>query len=222
VPGARLSDTGRYSATTQFDDQLEPGVPVVGGLRATGTIEFSVRVLRGGRARGVVRVQTTYRDPSTGAELARCDTGRIDWAARRPSRRAGTGEAKPQPGTLRGVTAQRQPLLMRVIRRGRLVRRAGMTVRIGCPSGIGLPLDVVAHRMRVRRGRFAGAGSFERPFTYPDGTEVVERYSWAIRGRFGRRGARGAFRLRGTVIRRSDAQQIGSCDTRAFTWRAER
>lgn len=179
VRSVPLSEDGHYSATTSFSDELEPGVPTVGGLRAEGTIAFSARVLSGGVARGAVRVRSTYSDPATGAELAQCDTGRIAWAARRPAPDA--GRRALQPGTHRGTTGQDEPFLMRVTRDGRFVRRAGLTVRVGCPSGIGLPLDVVAHRVRVRRGRFGAADEFRRPFTYPDGDQVVEQYSWQLR-----------------------------------------
>jgi hypothetical protein len=220
IRNVRLSEDGRYSATSSFTDELDPGVPIVGGLRAKGTIDFSVRVLAGGRARGAIRVRTTYTDPATGAELSRCDTGRIPWASRRPAPDDGSGRRTPKPRTYRGTTSQDEPFLMRVTRRGRLVHRAGMTVRIGCPSGIGLPLDVVAHRVRIRRGRFGATDEFERPYTYPDGTQVVERYSWRLRGRFGRTGARGSFELHGDVRRRSDGERVGSCDTGAIDWRA--
>jgi hypothetical protein len=222
VRNVRLSDDGRYSATSSFSDQLEPGVPAVGGLRAEGTIDFSVRVLAGGLARGAVRVRSTYSDPSTGAELSRCDTGRIAWVSRRPAPDAGSGRAAPEPRVYRGTTTQDEPFLMRVTRRGRVVHRAGMTVRVGCPSGIGLPLDVVAHKLHVQRGRFGAMDEFERAFTYPDGSEVLERYSWKLRGRFGRSGARGTFELEGDVRRRSDGQSIGSCRTGAIGWRAAR
>jgi hypothetical protein len=232
----RLSPGGRYRATTSFSDEIAPGVPTVGGLRAEGTIAFSLAVRagetaarRGGRARGSMRVRTTYRDPDTGEELARCDTGLIHWAARRPPGNAGLG--KPSPGlgagpspsagrVLRGVTAQDEPFLMRVANDGRLVRRAGLTVQVGCASGVGLGLDVVAHRVRVRRGRFGARDSFRREFTHPNGTRLVERYSWAMRGRFGKLGARGTFKIRGVVRRRTDGRRIGSCSTDAFAWRA--
>ena len=220
VRNVQLSDDGRYSATTSFSDELEPGVPTVGGLSAKGTIDFSVRVLAGGRARGAVRVRSTYSDRSTGAELSSCDTGRIAWALRRPAPDSGAGRPAPKPRTYRGTTEQDEPFLMRVTRRGRLVQRAGLTVRVGCPSGIGLPLDVVAHLVRVRRGRFGATDVFERPYTYPDGSAVVERYSWKLRGRFGRSGARGTFELHGDVRRRSDGERIGSCDTGRVDWRA--
>ena len=220
VRNVRLSDDGRYSATSSFTDELEPGVPTVGGLKAEGTIDLSLRVLAGGRARGLVRVRTIYTDPATGAEISRCDTGRIPWALRRPAPDSGTGRAAPRPRTYRGTTAQDEPFLMRVARSRRLVHRAGMTVRVGCPSGIGLPLDVVAHLVRIRRGRFGASDGFERPYTYPDGSEVVERYSWQLRGRFGRSGARGTFELHGNVHRKSDGERIGSCDTGAIGWRA--
>jgi hypothetical protein len=222
VRNGRLSDTGRYSATTSFSDQMEPGVAIVGGLKAEGTIAVTARVLAGGVARGVVRVRTVYTDPASGAERSRCDTGRIPWEARRPSPDAGAGDPVRQPGTFRGTTDQDEPFLMKVAPDGRLVRRAGMTVRVGCPSGIGLPLDVVAHRLRVRRGRFGARDEFQRAFTYPDGRQVVERYTFQLRGRFGRRGARGTFELGGTVHRRRDGEQIGSCDTGAIAWRASR
>jgi hypothetical protein len=222
VPNGRLSELGRYGATTQFSDDIDPGVPGVGGLRAEGTITFSVRVLRGGVARGVARVRTTYIDPATGEELARCDTGRIGWAARRPPGSAGEGRSAPRPGVQRGVTGQDEPFLMRVASEGRRVRRAGLTVQVECPSATGLPLDVVAHGLRVRRGRFGATDDFRRDFTDPDGTRVVERYSWELRGRFGRSGARGSFRLRGAVTRRSDGARVGSCDTGAVAWRSVR
>ena len=222
VRNERLSPSGRYAATTSFEDELEPGVPTVGGLHAEGTTAFSIRVLAGGRAAGAVRVRSVYSDPRTGEEVARCDTGRIAWVARRPLPDAGEGRVSLQPGSHRGTTDQDQPVLMRVDRDGRRVRRAGLTVRVGCPSGIGLPLDVVAHKARVRRGRFGASGGFERPFTYPDGTRVVEHYSWAMRGRFGARGARGTFELRGVVRRREDGREIGSCTTGTVGWRAVR
>jgi hypothetical protein len=173
-------------------------------------------------ARGEVRARSTYTDPTTGAELSRCDTGSIAWASRRPPPDAGAGRPAPKPRTYRGTTGQDEPFLMRVTRAGRLVRRAGMTVRVACPSGIGLPLDVVAHRVPVRRGRFGAMDDFERQFTYPDGDEVVEHYSWKLRGRFGRRGARGTFELHGEVRRRTGGESIGSCDTGAIAWRASR
>ena len=222
VKNQRLSADGRYAATSTFEDDLEPGVRTVGGLHAEGTIRLSVGVQAGGRAVGAIRVRTTYTDPGTGQEVARCDTGRIGWVARRPLPDAGEGPVQLQPGTHRGTTEQGHPFLARVTRRGRLVRRAGLTVRVGCPSGIGLPLDVVAHRIRVRRGGFGAADRFERQYTYPDGTRVVERYSWEMRGRFGARGARGTFRMRGVVRRAGSGEQVGSCSTGAISWRAVR
>jgi hypothetical protein len=217
-----LTPDGRYSKTSTFEDELETGLPTVGGLHAEGTIRLSMQVLAGGRARGAIRVLTTYTDPRTGAEVARCDTGRIGWTARRPFPDTGDGRVTLQPGTHRGTTKQGQPFLARVTKRGRFVRRAGLTVRIDCPSGIGLPLDVVAHRIRVKRGRFGAGGRFERPFTYPDGTRVVEHYSWAMHGRFGAGGARGSFRMRGVVRRERDGERIGSCATGQIPWRAAR
>lgn len=222
VRSARVDDGGRYRATTAFSHAVEPGVPGIGGLRADGTIAFSVRVLAGGLARGELRVRTTYVDTATGADVSRCDTGAIRWLARRPPGSAGAGAAALQPGTHRGTTDRDEPFLMRVARRGRLVRRAGLTVRVDCPSAVGLPLDVVAHRVRVRRGRFGAAGRFRRPFTQSDGTEVVESYSWELHGRFGIRGARGQFELHGVVRRTGDNARVGSCDSGTVAWRASR
>jgi hypothetical protein len=222
VPNARLSERGRYSATRPFSDDVEPGVPGVGGLRTEGTIAFSAEVLRGGLARGTVRVRTTYSDPATGAELSRCDTGLIRWVARRPPPDAGVGRPAPRAGTQRGTTEQEEPFLMRVTRGGRLVRRAGLTVRVDCPSAIGLPLDVVAHRMRLRRGRFGATDEFQRSFTSSDGTQMVERYSWKLRGRFGRAGAHGSFELHGVARRRGDGERVSSCDTGTIEWRSSR
>jgi hypothetical protein len=222
VKDVSLDARGRYGATTSFTDHVDPGVSLTGGLFAEGTISFSVHVEAGGVARGTVRVRTTYSESQGGAEVARCDTGTVGWTARRPAPDAGNGRSTPQSGTHRGTTDQDEPFLMRVARGGRLVRRAGLTVHVDCRSAVGLPLDVVAQRVRVRRGRFGAAGHFERPYTDPDGRRVLERYSWELRGRFGRSGARGTFVLDGVVRRQSDAKRVGSCGTGTVAWRASR
>jgi hypothetical protein len=219
---ARLDDAGRYSATTKFSDRVDPGVPVTGGMVAEGTISFSARVMAGGVARGTVRVRTGYSRSEGGPKVSSCDTGSIGWTARRPAPDAGGGPSRLQPGTHRGTTSQDEPFLMRVTDDGRLVRRAGLTVQVDCGSALGLPLDVVAQRVRVRRGRFGAAGGFTRPYTDPDGRRVVERYSWELRGRFGRRGARGTFEMTGVVRRRSEGKKVGSCSTGTVDWRAGR
>ncbi|HKP21577.1 MAG TPA: hypothetical protein VJT68_08660 [Thermoleophilaceae bacterium] len=222
VRNAPLTAAGRYSATSSFTDDVDPGVPLTGGMHAEGTISFSARVLAGGLARGTVRVRTKYSRSRGGAVVSSCDTGSIAWTARRPPADAGTGLHRLQPGTHRGATGQDEPFLMRVVDRGRMVRRAGLTVRVDCGSAIGLPLDVVAQRVRVRRGRFAAGGDFDRPYTGPDGRRVVEHYAWELRGRFGRRGARGTFEMTGVVRRRSDGRRVGSCATGTIDWRAAR
>ena len=222
VRDVRLDSGGRYRATSSFTDRADPGVPLTGGLFAEGTVTFSARVLAGGLARGTVRVTTTYSRSEGGPVVSRCDTGPITWSARRPPGDAGTGRRTLQPGTQRGTTDRDEPFLMRVTDGGRLVRRAGLTVRVDCASAIGLPLDVVAQRVRVRRGRFGASGDFTRPYTEPDGRQVVERYTWEMRGRFGRRGSRGTFELTGVVRRRDDGKRVGSCATGEIAWRAAR
>ena len=222
VRNVRLSDAGRYHSTTSFTEDIAPGESLIGGLHAEGTISYGARVLAGGLARGIVRVRSTYSDPASGAEVSRCDTGRIPWSARRPPPDAGSGTPALQPGILRGATRQDEPFLMRVIRRGRLVARAGLTVRATCPSAVGVPLDVVAHRVRVRRGRFGATDTFSRQFTTSEGEAVVESYSWELRGRFGQSGARGTFELHGVVRRQGDGETVGSCDTGTVRWRAAR
>ena len=222
VRDVRLDSAGRYGATSSFSDRADPGVPLTGGMFVEGTITFSARVLAGGLARGTARVRTTYSRTEGGPVVSRCDTGPIAWSALRPPGDTGTGRSTLQPGTHRGTTDQDEPFLMRVTDRGRLVRRAGVTARVDCPSAIGLPLDVVAQRVRVRRGRFGASGAFTRPYTNPDGEAVVERYRWEMRGRFGRRGARGTFELTGVVRRRSDGERVDSCATGEIAWRAAR
>ena len=222
VRDVHLDATGRYSATTSFADRVDPGVPLTGGMLADGTISFAVRVMAGGLARGTVRVRTNYSPNEDGPLVSRCDTGQIPWTARRPAADAGSGRSMLQPGTHRGTTDQDEPFLMRVTDRGRLVRRAGLTVRVDCRSAVGLPLDVVAQRVRVRRGGFGAAGGFSRPYTDPNGRRVVERYRWQLRGRFGSRGSRGTFELTGVVRRRRDGRRVGSCATGEIAWRAAR
>jgi hypothetical protein len=223
VTDGRLSARGAYRASASFSDDVAPGVPEIGGLHTDGTISFSARVRKGGVAAGTARARTSYRDPQTGAEVSRCDTGSIDWTARLPSGAVGRGEARPQPGVHLGTTAQGEPFLMRVVRRGRMIEQAGMTFSVSCPSAAGLPLDLVANRVPVSRdGSFDATGTFRRGFTLSDGTAVLESYAWRLRGRFGRRGATGSFRVSGVVRRRSDGTRIGRCGTGRNRWRASR
>jgi hypothetical protein len=222
VKGVRLDERGRYSARSSFSDAVDPGVRLTGGMVAEGTVSFSARVLAGGLARGTVRVRTTYRESEGGPEVSSCDTGSIRWAARRPPPDAGAGRLRLQPGTHRGTTTGGEPILVRVTDRGRVVRRAGLTARVDCPSAVGLPLDIVAQRVRVRRGRFGAAGDFAREFTDSGGTQLVERYAWELRGRFGSRGARGTFELDGVVRRKGDDRRVDACGTGKIAWRAAR
>ena len=222
VRNARLDGDGIYRATTRFSDRVDPSVPVTGGLFAEGTIYFSTGVMAGGLAHGTVRVRTDYAESEGGTQVSSCDTGSIPWVARRPGAGSGRGRTVLQPGTHRGTTSQDQPLLIRVTDRGRLVRRAGLTVSVDCPSASGLPLDVVARQVRVRGGRFGAAGDFTRPYTDADGRRVIESYRWELHGRFGRRGARGTFDMTGVVRRRGDGERLDSCATGPIDWRAAR
>jgi hypothetical protein len=222
VRDVQLDASGSYSATTSFSDRVARNVPLTGGMFARRTISFSVHVGADGLARGTAQVQTRYSRSERGAAVSTCDTGSIRWAARRPAADTGRGRSRLQPGTHRGTTADDEPFLMLVTRRGRLVRRAGLTVHVDCPSTVGMPLDVVAQRARVRRGAFRAAGRFEFPYTNRNGTRVVERYRWVLRGRFGSRGARGNFELNGVVRRKSDGKPMTACATGEIGWRASR
>jgi|SRR5215211_1278369 len=223
VTDGHLSARGAYRASASFSDQVAPGVPEIGGLHTDGTIDFSARVQSGGVAVGTARARTVYRDPQTGADVSRCDTGSIGWTARLPSSGVGRGTSRPQPGVHLGTTAQGGPFLMSVVRRGRLIARAGMTFLVSCPSAVGLPTDLVANRVPVSRdGSFDATGTFRRGFTLDDGTAVLESYAWRLRGHFGHRGATGSFQVSGVVRRRSDGTRIGSCGTGRNRWRASR
>jgi hypothetical protein len=222
VRGVQLDAGGRYSGTTSFHGRVGRGVPLTDGLFARGTIAFAVHVGPEGLARGTAQVRTSYSRTERGRAVATCDTGSIRWTARRPAGDAGTGAIRLQPGVHRGTTADHEPFLMRVIRGGRLVGRAGLTVHVDCPSTDGMPLDVVARRARVHRGAFHARGRFGYSYANRNGRRVVERYHWVLRGRFGSRGARGTFELNGVVRRRSDGKRMTSCSSGEIAWRASR
>jgi len=222
VRDVQLDATGRHSATTSFSERVRRGVPMTGGLFAKGTISFSVHVGDEGLARGTARVRTRYSRTERGPAVSTCDTGSIRWTARRPAVDAGRGRSRLQPGVHRGTTADDEPFLMRVTRGGRLVRRAGLTVHVDCPSSDGMPLDVVAQRARVRHGAFRARGRFEFSYTNRNGRPRVDRYVWVLTGRFGSRGARGTFGLDGVVRRGSDGKRVGFCSTGEIAWRASR
>jgi hypothetical protein len=100
-----------------------------------------------------------------------------------------------------------------------------MTFRVRCESAVGLPLDVVAVDMPiVRGGRFGARGTFARLYRSTTNGAVREDYRWSLRGRFGRRGATGTWRVTGVARQLSGNRVVGGCDTgrRTSAWTAVR
>ena len=214
---------GRFAGLSNFGETVAPGIPGIGGLVRTGGVSASAELRPNGQIGGVIRVRSALREPLTGLVRASCDTGTVRWEARMPSLRAGSGRpVRRRAGTLRGLTAQGQPILLRTDRRGRKVDRAGMTLLVTCPSAVGRPLDLVAAGVRIRRGRFLARGRFSRTFASPALGSLRERYRWRLSGRIGAKGATGTWRVRGTVRRADGGVRAGSCDTGRNRWRAVR
>ena len=156
---------GRFAGLSTFGETVAPGIPGIGGLVRTGGVSASAELRTNGQIGGVIRVRSALREPLTGLVRASCDTGTVRWEARMPSPRAGSGRPmRRRATTLRGLTAQGQPLVLRTDRRGKEVDRAGMTLLVTCPSAVGRPLDLVAAGVRIRRGRFLATGRFSRTF----------------------------------------------------------
>jgi hypothetical protein len=216
-----LGSGGRFAGDATFTESLPSGIPGIGGLVRTVTVDFTIQIEARGRAAGAARVRASYRSAQTGAAAGSCDTGTIPWRARIAPAHAGRGRSRPAAGAeYLGTTRQAQPFLLRSSIDGRSVARAGMTFLVRCPSALGGPLDVVAGEMPVLRGgRFGASGSFRRDFTLPDGARVLELYRWRLRGRFGSRGASGTWRVSATV-RRPNGERVSSCSTGANRWRA--
>ena len=214
---------GRFSGLSKFSESVPAGIPEIGGLARTGTIGATSRLGTDGRASGIIRVRFTLLDPRSGAQRASCDTRSVRWSARIPTAGAGAGKPRARRGSsYRGLTAQGQPLLLRTARRRRAVDRAGMTFVVACESTQGRPLDLVAVRMRIRRGRFGTRRTFKRDYVSPRFGPVRETYSWRLRGRFGSRGVAGTWRVRGVVRRTADQLKVGDCDTGPNRWNAVR
>ena len=215
---------GRFSGSLPVTQRrIPPGLPGLGGLTRTGTVDFDTRVAAGGRAAGTLRSRFTLRDDA-GTVFAACDTGTLRWSGRISSPAAGRGRPRPRRGGYYGTTAQRQPFLLRVIAGGRAVRPAGMTFKAGCPSLAAGPIDLASTvRMPIlARGRFGASGSFRRRFTSERFGRTTESYRWRLRGRFGARGAAGAWRVDGVARRNSDGKRVDTCTTGRNRWRAVR
>lgn len=215
---------GRFSgALPVAERRIPPGLPGLGGLTRTGTVDFRTRVEAGGRAGGTIRSRFTLRDDA-GTVFAACDTGTVRWSGRISSPVAGQGRPQPREGGYYGTTAQRQPFLLQVLAGGRAVRPAGMTFEAGCPSLAAGPLDLASTvRMPIfERGRFGADGSFRRKFASDRFGPTTESYRWRLRGRFGSRGATGAWRVDGVARRDSDGKRVDACTTGPNRWRALR
>ena len=224
----RLSQTivtdGRSRGSGSLEGQVPAGVPGTGGLVRDGRVRYRIRFGPGGRAAGIIRSRFTLSDPDTGDVRARCDSGSVRWSARIAGPGAGRGKPAPARGAgYFGVTAQRQPFLLRVARGGRAVRPVGMAFRASCPSLRGLPVDLASElKMPIRRGRFRAGGAFTRRYASEEFGPVTERYTWRLAGRFGAGGVKGVWRVDGVVVRDSDAAEVGSCTTGRNRWRAVR
>jgi len=215
---------GRFSGSLPVTERrIPPGLPGLGGLTRTGTVDFGTRVTAGGRAGGTIRSRFTLRDDA-GVVFAACDTGTVRWSGHISSPAAGRGRPRPRRGGYYGTTAQRQPFLLQVIDGGRMVRPAGMSFKAGCPSLVAGPLDLAATvRMPIfRGGRFGADGTFRRPFASERFGPTTESYRWRLRGRFGARGAAGTWRVDGVARRDSDGKRIDTCTTGRNRWHALR
>ena len=218
------AQSGRFSGSLPVAQRrIPPGLPGLGGLTRTGTVDFDTQVQAGGRAVGTIRSRFTLRDDS-GTVFAACETGTVRWSGRIAPPAAKRGRPRPRRGGYYGRTAQRQPFLLQVLAGGRAVRPAGMTFEAGCPSLAAGPLDLAATvRMPIfGRGRFGADGSFRRNFTSQRFGPITESYRWRLRGRFGARGAAGTWRVDGVARRDSDGKRVDTCTTGRNGWRALR
>ena len=168
--------------------------------------------MAGGLARGTVRVRDHLLAARDRRRRYRAATpGPIPWTARRPAadagRRHGRAPARNTPRHDRPGRAVSHARDRR--RRARSPRRAHR--RVDCRSAVGLPLDVVAHRVRVRHGRFGAAGQLRAAVHRSARHAGGRALRWELRGRFGEPRARGTFELDGVVRRRSDGKRMGSC-----------
>lgn len=194
----RLSRTGRFSGRARVNSQLGTGQIAATSATLVGRVTRT-------RGSGTFRARVVVRDPSTGATLDRCDTGRVRWST-----------AAHQNRVYAGVTSQNEPVVLQTDAH----RRHVTLVRIGwdaaCDGGgfahVG---DSLAGFAISRRGGFSG--SFTA--TFGRSTSVHGRLQYQIRGRVGAGRASGSFHVLDTVMDSSGAT-IRTCDSGTVRWSA--
>lgn len=220
VPESALDEDGRATVVRRIEGDVSgpDGQPAREDGEATVTVEVDDE----GRAKGTVRLASTFFDAADGSEVARCDTGTVAFRARivpvgLPRGREGRRYTPRKATELLGIAGV-QPFVARVGAGGRFDGMA-FVYRSGCQQradGRGTRRVIFIPEFRVRRD-----GSFRLRATQqllvPGGGEEVRI---DMKGRYGPSGTlRGSVRLRGELTREGEDEPI-TCDTRSLRLRA--
>lgn len=218
VPEGELDDEGRATVVRQIEGEAfgPDGRPA----REQGEATVTLAVGDDGRARGTVRLASTFYDAQDGTEVASCDTGSVAFRARVVPVGLPRGKARlPRRATeLLGIAGV-QPLVAKVAKGGDLDGMA-FVYRSNCQKradGRGTRRIVFIPEFKVRDD-----GSFRvratQQLLVPGGSEEVRI---DIKGRYGPAGTvRGSLRLRGELTRDEEDSEPISCDTGSLRLRA--
>lgn len=229
VPDSALDEDGRATVVRRVEGEVTG--PEGRPAREDGESTVTVEVGDDGRARGTVRLASTFYDAADGSEVARCDTGTVAFRARivpvgLPRGREGRRYTPRRATELLGIAGV-QPFVARVTAGGHVSGMA-FVYRSGCQKrtdGRGTRRVIFIPEFRVRRdGSFRVRAS--QQLLVPGGSEEVRI---DIKGRYGPAGTvRGSVRLRGSMTSASDdpdpaapaEAEVAECDTGSLRLRA--
>lgn len=162
--------------------------------------------LRAGRASGTLEGEALIVDPATGTEVTSCRTGLVRWrATRAPGRVYG------------GSTAQDQPFVARLDRRGRMVQDLyfGWNSEHCVPEGFVRFGEGYGNFAVDRRGRWGD--SWADVVALDSGGQATFEYT--LEGTLRRTGGRGALEI---ALERTDAAGVTdmTCHSGRVTWKA--
>jgi hypothetical protein len=195
----RLLPSGAFSDVVSFS---EPNPD-------DATQKLNHRVTLQGHA-GRRSASGTYRDViaitnAAGVTVSTCDTGTVNWSARRGKRNYG------------GQTDQKWPLSLRLNRSARKLASFFIQWRADCGGGTSLERTLNHSGVKVnKRGRFSKSGSLS--FTTDKGAKVTGTFS--LSGRFSRRRVTGRYTVH-AIGTATNGQQF-NCTLDRLRYSAER
>lgn len=212
ITDVKIAEDGTFSADGTTTQTPGSGEKVTTKYRLAGAFTSPTAVAG--------TISATLRKSAAG-RTARCRTGKVAFAARRPRGELGKRGAKGG-ARYHGITAQRgvgprRPIVLRISGNGKLVSRAMFGEHVRCSDGKrAVGIEAPSTNIKISR---TGRVKDREKYTIDNGatrTYVVDSFTAVI----GRRGAKGTFSLSDRTIDKASGNILQTCRSGQINWTA--